>query len=151
VVADFGLSKVFARGELLQTHCGTPNYAAPEVLRGDPSYNEACDMWSIGVITYVILSGRFPFFEENQVALARKIIEGSFSFPPDVWSNVSDTAKDFIQKLLIVNPADRMTAQQGLPCCLVSCLIFPPPPMVADPRSSPNQRLRIRGSRTLLR
>jgi serine/threonine protein kinase len=54
VVADFGLAKIFGRGDLLKTHVGTPNYAAPEIVRGDDTYDKAVDMWSIGVITYVL-------------------------------------------------------------------------------------------------
>jgi len=61
VVGDFGLAKVFGRGELLKSTCGTPAYAAPEIFRGE-AYDKSVDMWSIGVIAFVLLSGCFPFF-----------------------------------------------------------------------------------------
>ena len=60
VITDFGLSKLYGRGELMKTSCGTLQYAAPEVLNGSP-YTEACDMWAFGVVVYVVLTGCFPF------------------------------------------------------------------------------------------
>ena len=60
VITDFGLSKLYGRGELMRTSCGTLQYAAPEVLDSKP-YSEACDMWAFGVVVYVVLTGCFPF------------------------------------------------------------------------------------------
>jgi len=113
VVADFGLAKVFGRGELLRTHCGTPTYAAPEIVRGDKAYSNAVDMWSIGVITYILLCGFFPFFSEDSEILRTKIISAEYSFPSPYWDNISEEAKDFIKHLLVVDPAKRLTAEQA--------------------------------------
>jgi len=114
VVADFGLAKIFGRGELLMTHCGTPNYAAPEIIRGDRIYDKAIDMWSIGVITYVLLCGFFPFYDEDDAQLKKKIKLGEFSFPSVPWDEISSEAKRFISTLLCVDPTQRYTAEQAL-------------------------------------
>jgi len=114
VVADFGLAKVFGRGKLLKTHCGTPKYAAPEIIRGDDVYDKMVDMWSIGVITYVLLAGSFPFYHADPEILKRQIINAQFSFPDPQWSHISNSAKDFIEKLLVVDPSRRLSAELAL-------------------------------------
>jgi len=114
VVADFGLAKVFGRGELLKTHCGTPNYAAPEIVRGDKTYDKSVDMWSVGVITYVLLAGFFPFHHNDKDSLKNKIMVADFTFPDPQWTNISDYAKDFIRSLLVLDPTKRFTAEQAL-------------------------------------
>jgi len=110
-VADFGLSKIFTTGEDLISQCGSPTYVAPEVLLAKP-YTEAVDMWAIGVITFVILTGCFPFFEEgrNYSLLYQKIINVDYTFPED--SPLSREAKDFIRKLLVRDPNARLTPKQ---------------------------------------
>jgi len=114
VVADFGLAKNFGRGELLQTHCGTPSYAAPEVVRGDAVYDQAVDLWSVGVITYVLLAGFFPFYDEDNDDLREKIIAGSYEFMSPYWDMISADAKDFVSHLLVVDPTKRFNAEQAL-------------------------------------
>jgi len=107
-VADFGLSKMFDR-ELLLSQCGSPTYVAPEVLMAVP-YDQSVDMWAVGVITYVILTGCFPFFEEqnNYKALYQKIINIDYKFPED--QPMSNEVKDFINCLLVKDPSRRPTA-----------------------------------------
>jgi len=114
VVADFRLAKIFSRGELLKTHVGTPTYAAPEIVRGDLTYDKAVDMWSIGVIIYVLLAGFFPFYDDDQAVMKQKIIVADYSFPEDHWSNISEDAKNFIRQLLVLDPAKRLTAKEAL-------------------------------------
>jgi len=106
-VADFGLSKMFDR-ELLLSQCGSPTYFAPEVLLATP-YDQAVDMWAIGVITFVLLTGCFPFFEEgtNYKALYQKIIDVDYAFPEDPV--LSAEARDFISNLLVKDPTKRAT------------------------------------------
>jgi len=111
-IADFGLSKDFGQ-EQLQTSCGTPDYVAPEVLMGEP-YDMSVDLWSIGVICYVLLCGFPPFYGETQKELFENIMSGTFDFPDPEWSDVSDAAKHFIQKILVVNPNERYTAEEAL-------------------------------------
>jgi len=107
-VADFGLSKMFDR-ELLLSQCGSPTYVAPEVLMAVP-YDQSVDMWAVGVITYVMLTGCFPFFEEqnNYKALYQKIINIDYTFPDD--PPMSLEVKDFINRLLVKDPSQRPTA-----------------------------------------
>jgi len=111
-IADFGLSKDFG-AEQLQTSCGTPDYVAPEVLMGDP-YDMSVDIWSIGVITYVLLCGFPPFYGETQKELFENIMNGNYDFPDPEWRDVSPEAKNFIKKILVVNPEERYTADACL-------------------------------------
>jgi len=111
-IADFGLSKDFGQ-EQLQTSCGTPDYVAPEVLMGEV-YDMSVDIWSIGVISYVLLCGFPPFYGETQKELFENIMGGKYDFPEPEWASVSDEGKQFIKKMLVVNPEDRYTAEQAL-------------------------------------
>ena len=85
---------------------------APEVLDGN--YDETCDMWSIGVITYCLLCGYPPFNAETDLQLFRKIKSCDYEFYDPEWSTVSLNAKDFINQLLQPNPKKRMTPEQAL-------------------------------------
>jgi len=111
-IADFGLSKDFG-AEQMATSCGTPDYVAPEVLGGEV-YDSAVDIWSIGVITYVLLCGFPPFYGESQKELFENIMKGNYDFPDPEWSGVSQDAKNFIKAMLVVEPDKRYTAQQCL-------------------------------------
>jgi len=113
-IADFGLSKVFNEGDQLKTSCGTPDYAAPEVIKMEGEYGKEVDMWAVGVITYVLLCGYPPFYSENQTELFDQIMNAEYAFNDPEWSTVSDNAKDFIKRLLVVEPSERMTAEQAL-------------------------------------
>lgn len=113
-IADFGLSKIFSAEVFLETSCGTPDYAAPEVLTGESAYDNSVDLWSIGVITYVLLCGYPPFYASSHPALFEKIINCNYSFPDPEWGFISEAAKDFIRNLLVLNPKARLTAEQCL-------------------------------------
>lgn len=112
-VADFGLAAHVERPRSLIERCGTPMYVAPEVLRGVP-YDQSCDLWSIGVMVYFFLSGCPPFMDRRKQGLYQKIVTGSFSFANEGWDSISHDAKDFIAACLIVNPKDRITAEEAL-------------------------------------
>jgi calcium-dependent protein kinase len=112
---DFGLSKHFKFGEVQHEAVGTPYTVAPEVIRG--SYDERCDVWAIGVITYLLLSGESPFGgcggPEPLVVVRDNILKCNFVFEPeDIWANVSEKAKQFIRKLLVTDPNLRPTARE---------------------------------------
>jgi len=113
-IADFGLSKIFAGGQSLQTSCGTPDYAAPEVLTGGKEYDNSVDLWSIGVVTYVLLCGYPPFYGSSPPALFEKIIKCQYDFPHPEWTDISESAKDFVRSLLRLDPTQRLTAEQCL-------------------------------------
>ncbi|EFC37690.1 calcium/calmodulin-dependent protein kinase-like protein [Naegleria gruberi] len=112
-ITDFGLAKIADGDFLLKTACGTPNYVAPEVLQ-NTGYDASVDMWSIGVILYILLCGFPPFYSENTPELFEQIINGDYDFPSPYWDKVSDSAKDLIRHLLVVNPKKRFTPDQTL-------------------------------------
>eukprot|EP00588_Corethron_pennatum_P035640 CAMPEP_0194345608 /NCGR_PEP_ID=MMETSP0171-20130528/104954_1 /TAXON_ID=218684 /ORGANISM="Corethron pennatum, Strain L29A3" /LENGTH=727 /DNA_ID=CAMNT_0039112619 /DNA_START=587 /DNA_END=2770 /DNA_ORIENTATION=- len=112
-ITDFGFAKRVHAPKSLTTQCGTPGYVAPEILKGMP-YDEKADMWSVGVILYILLSGYPPFIEENQKQLFRKIKAGSYKFHKEYWRDISLEAKNFISSLLTVNPDERLSATEAL-------------------------------------
>jgi len=112
-LADFGLSKIVSQQVIMQTACGTPGYVAPEILQAR-GYDKEVDLWSIGVITYILLCGFPPFYNEKLQLLFEQIMRADYSFPTDYWSHISSNAKDFIRKLLVVEPSKRMNSQQAL-------------------------------------
>nr|ABM66448.1 SOS2-like protein [Brassica juncea] len=110
-VSDFGLSALPQQGvELLRTTCGTPNYAAPEVLNGQGYDGSAADIWSCGVILFVIMAGFLPFSETDLPSLYRKISAAEFSCPQ--W--FSEDVKSLIQRILDPNPKTRIQIQRKL-------------------------------------
>ncbi|XP_029041061.1 calcium/calmodulin-dependent protein kinase I isoform X1 [Osmia lignaria lignaria] len=112
MISDFGLSKMEDSG-IMATACGTPGYVAPEVLAQKP-YGKAVDVWSIGVISYILLCGYPPFYDENDANLFAQILKGEFEFDSPYWDDISDSAKDFIHKLMCVNVEVRYTCKQAL-------------------------------------
>ncbi|XP_051494894.1 calcium/calmodulin-dependent protein kinase type 1G [Apus apus] len=112
MITDFGLSKMEQNG-IMSTACGTPGYVAPEVLAQKP-YSKAVDCWSIGVITYILLCGYPPFYEETESKLFEKIKEGYYEFESPFWDDISESAKDFIRHLLDKNPNTRFSCEEAL-------------------------------------
>ncbi|XP_066299706.1 serine/threonine-protein kinase DCLK3-like isoform X1 [Branchiostoma lanceolatum] len=112
-LADFGLAMEVI--EPIFTVCGTPTYVAPEIL-GEEGYGLEVDMWATGVITYILLCGFPPFrsLERDQEELFQIIQTGEYEFLSPYWDNISDSAKDLINHLLVVEPQQRYTAQQVL-------------------------------------
>ncbi|XP_031554814.1 5'-AMP-activated protein kinase catalytic subunit alpha-2-like isoform X2 [Actinia tenebrosa] len=106
-IADFGLSNIMKDGEFLQTSCGSPNYAAPEVISGKLYAGPEVDIWSCGVILYALLCGTLPFDDEHIPTLFRKIKGGVFHIPPHLNPSISS----LISKMLLVDPMKRATIQ----------------------------------------
>jgi carbon catabolite-derepressing protein kinase len=104
-IADFGLSNIMTDGNFLKTSCGSPNYAAPEVISGKLYAGPEVDVWSCGVILYVLLVGRLPFDDEFIPNLFKKIANGQFYMPP----YLSTGAKRLIHRMLVVNPVQRIS------------------------------------------
>lgn len=112
-IADFGFAAVVPDGSKLSAKCGSPYFIAPEILMGKP-YGPQPDVWSAGVILYILLGGTYPFAHENRDVLFDLIKSGTYNFDLDTFRDVSDDAKDLIKKLLVVDPAKRLTAEQVL-------------------------------------
>lgn len=112
-IADFGLSKIVGQQMMMQTACGTPSYVAPEVLNAS-GYGKEVDMWSIGVITYILLCGFPPFYGDTVPEIFEQIMEANFDYPEEYWGSVSKEAKDFINKLLVVDSDKRLSASDAL-------------------------------------
>ena len=102
-ITDFGLSNTYKKNELLSTPCGSPCYAAPEMLSGNKYNGLGVDIWSSGVILYTMLCGRLPFEDKDNIKLYKKIKEGNYIIP----EYLSDNAKDFISNILKVDPKIR--------------------------------------------
>ncbi|XP_050313945.1 calcium/calmodulin-dependent protein kinase type 1-like [Anthonomus grandis grandis] len=112
MISDFGLSKMEDSGIMAST-CGTPGYVAPEVLAQKP-YGKAVDVWSIGVISYILLCGYPPFYDENDANLFAQILKGEYEFHSPYWDDISESAMNFITGLMTVNVEKRFTCKQAL-------------------------------------
>ncbi|CAK9071962.1 unnamed protein product [Durusdinium trenchii] len=110
---DFGLSKFWEPSKKMEMRVGTLDYMAPEVLHRN--YTSKCDLWSLGVITYTLLVGSFPFAgRDGDSAMLARIAAGRFAKERDAWQSSSAVAKDFVEKLLTVNHLQRLSAEQAL-------------------------------------
>jgi len=112
-IADFGFAKQYdtSSDDSLTTSCGTPGYVAPEILNGK-KYGKEVDMWSFGVIIYILLCGYPPFHHDNQKELFKMIRAANYKFDEEYWKSVSEDAKDLIRNLLIVDREKRFTIEQ---------------------------------------
>jgi len=112
-IIDFGLSRHEESGHgFMRTKVGTPYYVAPEVLKRE--YTKSCDIWSLGVITYILLCGYPPFYGDSDNQIFDQVKAGQFDFPSPEWDTISDNAKDFVCCLLKLDPSKRLTAAQAL-------------------------------------
>jgi len=113
-ITDFGFAAIYDKRVGLTQSCGTPEYVAPEILdeAGRP-YTNLVDMWSAGVIMYILLCGFPPFYGDSDDELFTKISDIDFDFPAPYWDPVSATAKDLIRKLLTTSDK-RLSAEQAL-------------------------------------
>ncbi|KAL7107894.1 hypothetical protein ACP275_06G082300 [Erythranthe tilingii] len=109
---DFGLSMFFKPGERFNDVVGSPYYVAPEVLR--KRYGPEADVWSAGVIVYILLSGVPPFWAESEQGIFEQVLHGDLDFSSDPWPSVSDSAKDLVRKMLVRDPKRRITAHEVL-------------------------------------
>jgi len=112
-IIDFGLTKKLKQGEDVRILFGTPEFVSPEVISYEP-VSTTSDMWSVGVICYVLLSGLSPFMGDSDVETFANISGIAFDFDDEAFDNISDEAKDFISKLLVKFQNKRMTASQCL-------------------------------------
>ncbi|XP_076358675.1 MAP kinase-activated protein kinase 2 [Tachypleus tridentatus] len=114
-LTDFGFAKETTNINSLQTPCYTPYYVAPEVL-GPEKYDKSCDMWSLGVIMYILLCGFPPFYSNHGLAISpgmrKRIRAGQYDFPNPEWKYVTQDAKDLIRGLLRTDPTERLTIEE---------------------------------------
>jgi len=111
-IIDFGLSKKIQNNEKLHSILGTPYYVAPEVLNKE--YNEKCDLWSIGIITYLLIIGDLPFKGKNNNEIFKKILNDNINFNKNKWKNYSNDAKNFVKLLLQKDFNKRPSAKEAL-------------------------------------
>ncbi|KAJ0831070.1 putative protein kinase CAMK-CDPK family [Helianthus annuus] len=109
---DFGLSVFFKPGQIFTDVVGSPYYVAPEVLL--KRYGPEADVWTAGVILYILLSGVPPFWAETQQGIFEAVLKGNLDFESDPWPLISDSAKDLIRKMICSRPSDRLTAHKVL-------------------------------------
>ena len=110
-IIDFGLSKKYASDEILHDQVGTVYTMAPELLAGD--YNEKADVWSLGVIAFMLLSSSMPFYGRDRVHVIKRIIQGKYHFKARRWANVSKEAKNFVTDCLTNDPKHRPSADEA--------------------------------------
>ncbi|WOK99484.1 hypothetical protein Cni_G08196 [Canna indica] len=109
---DFGLSIFFRPGEIFTDVVGSPYYVAPEVLK--KRYGQEADVWSAGVIIYILLSGVPPFWAETEQGIFEEVLHGSLDFDSDPWPSISDSAKELVRRMLVRDPKRRLTAHEVL-------------------------------------
>ncbi|CAL5435799.1 unnamed protein product [Camellia sinensis] len=109
---DFGLSVFFRPDESFTDVVGSPYYVAPEVLR--KHYGQECDVWSAGVIIYILLSGVPPFWDESEQGIFEQVLKGDLDFVSEPWPSISEGAKDLVRRMLLRDPKKRLTAHEVL-------------------------------------
>ena len=111
-IIDFGTSGMFDPGKKMEQKYGTPYYIAPEVLNNN--YDEKCDLWSIGVILYILLCGYPPFNGPNEAQIIKRVKLGKSSTDEEEWHSISPEAIDLVKRLLAYKPSDRISAAEAL-------------------------------------
>ncbi|ORY89975.1 hypothetical protein BCR43DRAFT_480777 [Syncephalastrum racemosum] len=143
-IADFGMASLQPAGSMLETSCGSPHYASPEIVAGMPYNGDASDIWSCGVILYALLTGHLPFDDDNIRQLLKKVKAGRYTMP----SGISRNAQDLIRRILVVDPAKRLTMRQIIahpwfsevePANLASLPVPPTPQEIGHPVSSADE------------
>jgi calcium/calmodulin-dependent protein kinase I len=112
-LADFGFAARVHEAQSLSKQCGTPFFVSPEILMRK-GYDQQSDMWSVGCIVYLLLSGNLPFMGRSQKELFRKIVAGKFDFEDDEWKEISPEAKDLVTQMLVLDPSKRITAADAV-------------------------------------
>ena len=107
-IIDFGLGNMYKKGQLLKTGCGSPCYIPPEMIKEEGYDGAKSDIWSAGIILYLMLCGHLPFYEEDNQLMYNKIIEGQYTIP----QYLSEEAKDIIKKILEIDPKKRLNFEE---------------------------------------
>eukprot|EP00929_Paragymnodinium_shiwhaense_P123508 TRINITY_DN9746_c0_g1_i2.p1 TRINITY_DN9746_c0_g1~~TRINITY_DN9746_c0_g1_i2.p1 ORF type:complete len:470 (-),score=67.04 TRINITY_DN9746_c0_g1_i2:166-1575(-) len=109
---DFGFSKMWDHRHAIHSKRGTPSYTAPEVFIGD--FTDKCDLWSLGVVVFILLGGHSPFPMRDEKVCRERILKGDITWREDRWCHLSANALDFVKRLLVTNPDKRMSADEAL-------------------------------------
>mmetsp|Transcript_4132 Transcript_4132/g.7332 ORF Transcript_4132/g.7332 Transcript_4132/m.7332 type:complete len:338 (-) Transcript_4132:97-1110(-) len=110
---DFGLSRTHDRNDDTMTNgVGTAYYMSPDVIKG--KYDRSCDLWAIGIVSYIMLSGYPPFNGSSDYEVQESICRGHFVFDKNIWGNLSHASRDFVSKLLCMNSSKNMSAEEAL-------------------------------------
>jgi serine/threonine protein kinase len=112
-ICDFGFATRELEPDSLTTTCGSPNYVAPEIVLNIP-YGKQVDMWSLGTIFFLLLGGYAPFDEPDLCTQYERIAKADYDFDEEYWGHASEEARDFIRKLIVVDPKERMTAEAAV-------------------------------------
>ena len=107
VLVDFGMSTTFTPGESMSAQVGSPSYVAPEVLEGD--YTETADIWSLGVIMYILLCGEPPFHGDSPTQIMRQVREGAFDMNQVAWRYISPSGRDLVVSMMTKDVSQRIT------------------------------------------
>jgi calcium-dependent protein kinase len=113
-ICDFEFAKLVHFPNSLHTQCGTQEYVAPEVLENLPAYDVSCDIWTVGVIIFIMLGGYYPFRGKNEIEVLKKVRYGEFVFHDKYWKGISEDAKSLIKSMMTVDPQQRITADDAL-------------------------------------
>ncbi len=140
VIGDFGLSKFAGPTEIMKLPCGTLAYVAPEVLT-QTGYGQKVDIWSVGIISFLLLRGRLPFDSKKKDEIVAKTIAGRLDFSDEIWSRVSSDAKDFIMRCLNVDTEKRYNVEQALGHKWVLSYVDPFPDLTAKEQARHNQHV----------
>ncbi|KAK9464289.1 kinase-like domain-containing protein [Lipomyces arxii] len=130
-IADFGMAALEASGKMLETSCGSPHYASPEIVAGKTYHGSPSDIWSCGIILFALLTGHLPFDDDNIRTLLMKVQTGKFQMPAEL----SIHAKDLIWRILKTEPEERITAEEILDHPLLRK--YPPDKMTVEPFRPP--------------
>lgn len=120
-IADFGMAAMEIANGMLETSCGSPHYASPEIVAGKAYHGSASDIWSCGVVLFALLVGRLPFDDPNMRVLLQKVRAGRFEIP----SYIPADAKDLIRKMLVVDPEYRITVSSSQTLFVVERMLTP--------------------------
>ena len=111
-ILDFGSARKIGQNESVHGVYGTAYYVAPECLVGD--YDEKCDVWSVGIIMYMLLSGKPPFDGQSDLHILEAVKSGEYSMQGGTWDMVSNEAKDLVSRMLTMDPKQRISAHDAL-------------------------------------
>lgn len=109
---DFGMSRIDPLDQPMTTSIGTAYYVSPEVL--NKSYGKKCDLWSVGVVVYMIICGYYPFYGDSTNEIVKHVASGKLDYPTAEWGGVAASAKEFVSALLTVDPKERPSALEAI-------------------------------------